>query len=189
MTSINSTKTILVGISVMLILAGLIFVKPSVAFAEATFDNPVNKKSQTNCSPFETPTQISGGHNDGKWYCKAKNAPQPGGGVAGGGSTLHQCGDPSSDNAYTPSIDIGCKGIGNPIMDALFGIIHFLSLGVGLVVIGSIIVGGIQYTASRGEPQATALAINRIRASLFALIIYIFAYAALNYIIPGWVLK
>ncbi len=99
----------------------------------------------------------------------------------------HQCGGGS--NSYTPSVDIGCKGIGNPIMDALFGIIRFLSLGVGLIVIGSIIVGGIQYTASRGEPQATALAINRIRASLFALIIYIFAYAALNYIIPGWVLK
>ena len=73
-------------------------------------------------------------------------------------------------------------------MDALFGFIQFLSYGVGLVVVGSIIVGGIQYSASRGDPQATAQAINRIRSSLIALLIYIFGFAFLNYLLPGFVL-
>ncbi|HET7060356.1 MAG TPA: hypothetical protein VFH99_03525 [Candidatus Saccharimonadales bacterium] len=111
---------------------------------------------------------------------------QPG---VGDGQSLkepHQCG--TGDSAYTPVIDIGCRGEGNPIADALFGIIRFLSAGVGLVVIASIIVGGIQYSASRGDPQATAMAINRIRSSLFALLIFIFGYAFLNYILPGFAL-
>jgi hypothetical protein len=90
---------------------------------------------------------------------------------------------------YTPSIDVGCKGIGNPITDFTFGIIRILSDGVGLVIIGSIIVGGIQFSASRGDPQATAKAITRIRATVIALFIYIFGYAILNYIIPAGFLK
>jgi hypothetical protein len=102
------------------------------------------------------------------------------------GTCGHQCG--KGDDAYTPAIDLGCKGQGNPILDMTFGIIHFLSDGVGLVVIGSIIVGGIQYTGSRGDPQSTAMAVNRIRSSVFALILFIFAYAIINYIIPGFAL-
>lgn len=100
----------------------------------------------------------------------------------------HQCGA-SNQNPYTPAIDIGCKGQGNPIADAAFAFIRFASDGVGLVVIGSIIYGGIQYTGSRGDPQSTAMAINRIRSSVFALLIFIFAYAILNYLVPGLVLK
>lgn len=99
----------------------------------------------------------------------------------------HPCGS-GPDRTYT-SIDIGCKGLGNPITDAFFAIVRFLSNGVGLVVIGSIIYGGIQYTASRGDPQATAKALERIRASVVALIIFIFGYAILNYLIPAGFLK
>ncbi len=83
------------------------------------------------------------------------------------------------------AIKIGCKGKGNPIADAIFAVIRILSDGVGLVVIGSIVVGGIQYAGSRGDPQAMALAVGRIRSSLFALVLFIFGYAILNYIIPA----
>jgi hypothetical protein len=97
-------------------------------------------------------------------------------------TAAHYCGGTTA-RVYT-TIDIGCKGVGNPITDAAFAIIRLLSDGVGLVVIASIIVGGIQYSASRGNPQDTAKAIGRVRASLIALLIYIFGYAILNYIIP-----
>jgi hypothetical protein len=83
------------------------------------------------------------------------------------------------------SIDIGCVGKGNGIADMLFAFIRFLSDGVGLVVIGSIILGGIQFTSSQGNPQDTAKAIARIRSSLFAFLLYIFGYAILNYLIPA----
>lgn len=99
-------------------------------------------------------------------------------------------GQPSpKGNAYMPSIDLGCRNKGNPILDVAFGIIHFLSYGVGIVVVASFIVAGIQFTASRGNPQATEKAINRIRSNVLALLLFIFAYAILNYVVPGQVLK
>lgn len=90
-----------------------------------------------------------------------------------------------SNPSVKTSIDLGCTGkVHNPIMDMVFGIIRFLSDGVGLIVVGSIIVAGIQYSSAHGDPQASANARNRIRSSVFALLLYIFAYAILNYVIP-----
>lgn len=89
----------------------------------------------------------------------------------------------------TPSIDLGCRGKGNGILDLIFAIIRILSTGVGLVVIGSMIWAGIQYTSSRGDPQATANAVKRVNSTVLALLIYIFAYALLGWIIPGAILK
>jgi TRAP-type C4-dicarboxylate transport system permease small subunit len=91
----------------------------------------------------------------------------------------------SGDTKTTTAIDIGCQGKGNAIADMLFAIIRILSYGVGLVVIASIVLAGIQYSASQGNPQETAKAVNRIRSSVFALLIYIFGFAILNYLIPG----
>jgi hypothetical protein len=95
------------------------------------------------------------------------------------------------------SIDFGCKGTScqgkagskncpsiSPITDILFAIIRFLSVGVGLIVVASFVYAGIQYVGSRGEPQATEHAVTRIRSNVIAVIVYIFAYAILNYIIP-----
>jgi hypothetical protein len=142
------------------------------------------------------------GHSGAIHYCKTVgyNAgvhnsahitePKGGGGGppggAGGAGAADQCG---GNPGIGISIDIGCKGQGNPIADMAFAFIRVLSAGVGLVVVGSIVVGGIQYSASRGDPQATAQAINRIRSSLYALLIYIFGFALLNYIIPGAILR
>lgn len=81
-------------------------------------------------------------------------------------------------------INIGCRGRGNPIVDMLFAVIRVLSVGVGVVVIGSIIFAGIQYVTSAGNPNQAQAAIGRIRNTVFALILYLFAYALLNWLIP-----
>lgn len=100
------------------------------------------------------------------------------------------------------SIDFGCQGdsctdgpttgqagyCGHPhsgIDDLLFAVIRFLSAGVGLIVLASVIIGGIQYTISRGDPNATQAAIKRLVSSVVALLVYIFAYAILNFVVPG----
>lgn len=94
----------------------------------------------------------------------------------------YSCGGP---HQLVPiSIDIGCRHAGNPIADMAFAIIRLLSNAVGLIVVGSITVAGIQYTMSAGDPQSTAKAIGRIRASIMALALYIFAYPLLNYLLP-----
>jgi hypothetical protein len=106
-------------------------------------------------------------------------------------SAAQQCGDGAKGNgqAYTPSIDLGCRGKGNPIMDATFGIIRFLSDGVGLVIVASTVYAGIQYASSRGDPNATAQAIKRIQSNAIALLIFIFGYAILNYVLPAGFLQ
>jgi len=96
-------------------------------------------------------------------------------------STHPPCGGKSG---IVTAIDIGCVGKGNPIMDMTFAIIRFLSDGVGLVIIGSLVWAGIQYSGSRGDPQATALAVNRIRSTFFALLLFIFAYFIIAYLLP-----
>jgi hypothetical protein len=94
------------------------------------------------------------------------------------------CGDHKHGEVHT-TINFGCKGQGNAIADATFAIIRILSNGAGLVIIGSLIFGGIQYSASRGDPQATAAAVGRLRSNVIALLIFIFGYAILNFIIPA----
>lgn len=98
-----------------------------------------------------------------------------------------QCGD--SDRAYTTTIDIGCVGKGNPIMDALFAVIRFLSFGVGLVLVASLAYAGVQYTMSRDDPKAVGEAKGRIQSTIGALLLFIFGFALLNYLIPAGVLK
>lgn len=68
----------------------------------------------------------------------------------------------------------------NPIINILSGI-------VGVVVAGSIILGGIQYSASDGDPQKAAKAKSRITNALFALIAYLFIWAFLQFLVPGGV--
>ena len=82
-----------------------------------------------------------------------------------------------------------CSSNHNGIIDLVFAIIRFLSDGVGLVVIASVVIGGIQYIVSRGDPNATQTAIKRLTSSLIAFVVFIFAYAILNYVIPGTFFK
>jgi hypothetical protein len=99
------------------------------------------------------------------------------------------CGDADNGGPVKVSINLGCQGKGNPIMDMLFAAIRFLSLGVGLVIVGSLTYAGIQYTGSRGEPAAHAQAVKRIQANVYALLLFIFAYAIVNYLVPGALLQ
>ncbi len=89
------------------------------------------------------------------------------------------------------SFDIGCLGNSydgealNPVLDMLFALLRFVSAGVGLVVIGSIIWAGIQYSTSRGNPQSTEASIKRVTNAVIALLLYIFSFAILNFLVPG----
>ncbi|HTB48581.1 MAG TPA: hypothetical protein VK712_00700 [Verrucomicrobiae bacterium] len=201
---------VLVGMVIVLAVVGAVFSGSGQAHADAVnptlqsiLDNQIcpalqkikGQKLGGNCKDYSTQTALDAaegkicakyGTNKLKSQCNAYTAAKASGVVGKGYSpptTATPCGGGSE--AVQVSIDIGCKGEGNPIADATFAIIRILSDGVGLVIVGSIVVGGIQYSASRGDPQATALAIGRIRSTLIALLIYIFGYAILNYIIPA----
>ncbi|HYH75064.1 MAG TPA: hypothetical protein VD735_03815 [Candidatus Saccharimonadales bacterium] len=64
-------------------------------------------------------------------------------------------------------------------------LVALLSALVGIVVVGSVIFAGIQYSASAGDPGKAAAAKSRITNSLLALAAFIFMFAFLQWLIPG----
>jgi hypothetical protein len=65
--------------------------------------------------------------------------------------------------------------------------VRALSALAGIAVVIMVVVGGIEYAASKDNPQATAAAKNRIKNAILALVMYIFAFAFLQWIVPGGV--
>lgn len=70
----------------------------------------------------------------------------------------------------------------------LIVVINILSAAAGLIITIVIIVGGIQYTTAKDDPQAVAAAKGRITNAILALAVYIFFYAFLQWLVPGGVL-
>lgn len=96
------------------------------------------------------------------------------------------CGE--GEHEVTVGVDVGCAGDRNPIYDYLSAVIKFLSAGVGLVVVLMIVVSGIQYITSAGNPQGIEAAKKRLTNAIIALLLYIFMAAILNFLIPGGIL-
>lgn len=74
------------------------------------------------------------------------------------------------------------KEVINPIVNVLAGL-------VGVVCVAMIVVGGIQYSMARNNPQATAAARGKILNAVVAMIAFMFIWAFLQYLIPGGVFK
>jgi hypothetical protein len=68
-------------------------------------------------------------------------------------------------------------------------VVELLSGLVGLVVVVAVIVGGVEYSTSAGDPQRAASGKSHITNALLALIAYAFLYAFLQFIIPGGLLN
>lgn len=73
------------------------------------------------------------------------------------------------------------------IYDRITQAINFLSAMVGVAVVISVVLGGIQYTTSGGDPQKVSAAKKRLTNAFVALFIFFFIYAFLQYLIPGGV--
>jgi len=65
--------------------------------------------------------------------------------------------------------------------------IKFLGIGFGLIIIITMMIGGIQYMTAGSNPQAIAGARKRIGNALFALILFTFMFALLQWLMPGGV--
>ena len=84
----------------------------------------------------------------------------------------------------TAADGVACSKIFTGFIDPL---IKFLAIGVGVIVVIMVIVGGVQYATSAGNPQAAANARKRILNAILAFVVFIFLYALLNWIVPGGV--
>lgn len=75
----------------------------------------------------------------------------------------------------------------NPIVKYLNIIVDVLAAGVGVVVVGVIILGGIQYSLAGDNPSALTAARQRMMNGLIALLVYAFIFSFLQWIVPGGV--
>lgn len=100
----------------------------------------------------------------------------------------NECGN--GDNIVKTKFDFGCLGPDGPdnmtaLEDLLYTLLRFLSAGVGIVIVIFIILAGIQYSTSEGNPEATTDAKNKIRNAIIGLFVYIFAFALVQFLVPG----
>lgn len=93
---------------------------------------------------------------------------------------------PSGPQNVRASDDVK-TGVDGELDKWLNNAINILSAAVGLVVVGSIIFAGIQYQTARDNASQVSAARNRIAMGVLALILYFFAYAALQWLVPGGV--
>lgn len=77
----------------------------------------------------------------------------------------------------------------SPIVHDLQVIVNFLSAAVGVVVIAMLILGGINYITAGGDANASKAGKERITNALIALAVYLFAFAFLQWLIPGGIFK
>lgn len=63
--------------------------------------------------------------------------------------------------------------------------VGILSLLIGVVLIGSTIFAGIQYTTAGGDSGKVQKAKGRLASNVVVLVLYVFSAAILNWIIPS----
>jgi hypothetical protein len=73
----------------------------------------------------------------------------------------------------------------SPVVHDIQTIVNFLSAAVGVVIIAMLIVGGIQYSMAGDNASALTAARQRITNAVIALVAFLFAFAFLQWLIPG----
>ncbi len=74
---------------------------------------------------------------------------------------------------------------GGAIVSYLRLILRLMNMLVGAVVVLVIVIAGVQYVTSAGDPTNTKKAKTRVTGALTALLLYMLMVAILNFILPG----
>lgn len=78
---------------------------------------------------------------------------------------------------------------GGPIFAYLSMVIKFLSGAVGLIIVLMIVIGGVQYITSAGDPGRVKEAKTRITNAITGLVLFVLMFALLNFLIPGGIIN
>ena len=77
----------------------------------------------------------------------------------------------------------------SPVVQDIQKIVDWLGAGVGIVVTAAIIMGGIQYSLAGDNTNAVSAAKQRMLNGVIALFVFLFAFAFLQWLIPGGIFK
>lgn len=104
----------------------------------------------------------------------------------------YSCGVDSNNQPIQTSIDFGsyCSSAGaNPMTAIILWAINFLAMGVGIAVVIGIIFGGITYAMSDGDAGKAKEGRGIIVNAVIGLFLFIFLWAAANFLVPGGLFK
>lgn len=68
-------------------------------------------------------------------------------------------------------------------------LVAFLTAVAGIVIVISIIVGGVQYSSAGADPSKVSAAKQRIMSAVIALLCLIFLFAFIQWLVPGGLLN
>lgn len=108
--------------------------------------------------------------------------------VASQQTTQANCSDTTTGGSVDQSKVQNCL-TQSPVVSDIQKIVDFLSIGVGIIVTGVILVGGIQYIIAGDSPQALQAARQRITNGVIALVAFLFIFAFLQWLIPGGIFQ
>lgn len=98
----------------------------------------------------------------------------------------NKCG--SGDDEIKTSFDFGCnQEFQNGIMDLVMAILRQIVNAVGIVLIAVAVFAGIQYGASRGDPNMVTAAKKRLFNVFVSLFIFLLSFSIINFIVPGFI--
>jgi hypothetical protein len=152
-------------------------------------DNKANGKGATADSPSPdskeaTPSTTTGGTSQAD--CSETNGTcfscngGPGGQNCNVGCTNGLCTDPAANP------NASCKNHScDLIQKYLNPIINLFSLVFGFIAVISLILGGIQFSTSEGDPQKANNAKSRITKTIVAIVAYFFMFSLLQFLVPG----
>ena len=105
-------------------------------------------------------------------------SPAPGGGACPSGDVQLSVPIFSGQNCVAPTG-------GSVIVTYVVLLLKFIGGAIGAVIVLMLMIAGIQYITSAGDPGAVKNAKDRITNAITALILFAFMYAILNFLIPG----
>lgn len=93
------------------------------------------------------------------------------------------------DGAEKTAFPVNGKTSNVTIRDLAVEVIRFLSIGVGIAVVGGIAAGGVMYSTSQGNPAGAQKGITIITNAIVGLILYLLMFALMQFLVPGGVLS
>ena len=157
-------KPIVAIVCAFLLVLGALFLWPAQLFAQGT-----SSDTKSSSSPDSSTLDLQQFNNN-----------------LNGNGSAQQAGVGTDCGGVKIAFNVGCRDdFSNPILAYLVAILRFLTYGVGIVVTLMIVIGGVQYAAAGDNSQSVAAAKSRIFNAVIALLLYIFAFAILNFIVPG----
>ncbi len=115
-------------------------------------------------------------------------AQDPGNGGSGGGAVTNTT-VTKGDAAEKTSFSFGSCGTAKVGIKCLMvEVLKFLSVAVGIAVVGGIAAGGIVYSTAEGNPGKAQKGITIITNAVLGLVLYLLMFAIINFLVPGGVL-